>query len=147
MHDCFATVSPRAIDRYTEDARLRAMYASIVVAFPDAEFDGQWCVVEGDRAVVGGVVTGTHLGTWRGVPATGRAIRTLGTLMFQLRDGRLVDLMVVYDSLAIAEQLELLEPLDPKVCEVPASAVEGRPASGRTPCGDALLGAVSAARR
>jgi predicted ester cyclase len=136
MRDCFDRVSPGAIDRYTTDGRIRAMYSSVVEAFPDACLSRLWYVVEGSRAVVGGVVTGTHLGTWRDVPATGRRFEVLSTVMVEVADGELVDLMVVTDSLGLAEQLGLVEPFAPKACELPQPPGD---ASGRTPCGDALL--------
>lgn len=136
LHDCFDQVSPGAIDRYTSDGRLRAMYASVVEAFPDARLSRLWHVVEEGRAVVGGIVTGTHLGTWRDVPATGRTIEVLSTVMVDVADDELVDLMVVTDSLALAEQLGLVEPFAPKACQLPPPSVD---ASARTACGDALL--------
>lgn len=135
--DCFDPVSPGSMDRYTEDQRVRAMYGSIVEAFPDARFSSLWRVVEGRRAALGGVVAGTHLGPWRDVAATGRRIEVLATLMVEVVDGTVADLMVVPDTLAMAEQLGLLDPLGPKACEVPETKA-GR-SSARTACGDALM--------
>lgn len=137
VRDCLDTVSPGSMDRYTEDPRVRAMYASIVEAFPDARFSSLWRVVEGRRAALGGVVTGTHLGPWRDVPATGRRIEVLATVMVEVAEDTVADLMIVTDTLAMAEQLGLLDPLGPKACEVPAPAVDR--SSARTACGDALL--------
>ena len=96
---------PHAIDRFTDSPRVRGIYAAIVEAFPDATFAPLWRVIEGDRVAIGGITRATHLGLWRDVPATGRPIEVLGTVMLELSDGAIVDLMVVSDSLAIAEQL------------------------------------------
>jgi predicted ester cyclase len=135
MRNCFDQVSPGAIDQYTTDGRIRAMYASVVQAFPDARLSRLWYVVEASRAVVGGVVTGTHLGTWRDVPATGRRFEVLSTVMVEVAEEEVVDLMVVTDSLGLAEQLGLVEPFAPKACEMPP----GDASLGRTACGDGFL--------
>lgn len=137
VRDCFDPVSPGSMDRYTVDQRIRAMYGSIVEAFPDARFSSLWRVVEGRRAALGGLVAGTHLGPWRDVTATGRHIEVLATLMVEVVDGTVADLMIVTDTLAMAEQLGLLDPLGQKACEVPAPSVDR--SSARTACGDALL--------
>lgn len=135
--DCFDPVSPHAIDRYSDSPRVRGIYAAVVEAFPDAAFTPLWTVAEEDRVVVGGVTRATHDGTWRDLPATGRSIEVLATVMFETSDGAVVDLMVVTDSLAIAEQIGLVEPLGPKACErLPVGSLH----SGRTPCGDGLFG-------
>jgi predicted ester cyclase len=118
MQDCFDPVSVGAIDRYTDSPRVRMMYAALVEAFPDATFARLWCVADDSRVAVGGLARGTHLGRWRGVPATGRRVETLATLMFEVSDARVVDLMVVTDSLAIAEQIRITAPVGPKACQL-----------------------------
>lgn len=141
VRDCLDPVSPGAMDRLTAVPRIRAMYAAIVEAFPDARFSTLWRVVEGRRAALGGVVSGTHLGTWRDVAATARRIELLTTVMVEVADGAVVDLMVVTDSLALAEQIGLLEPVGPKACELPSPSDDG--SATRTACGDALLTRLS----
>jgi predicted ester cyclase len=128
MRVCFDRVSAGAIDRYTDSPHVRIMYAAVAEAFPDATFIRMWCVADSIRVAVGGVARGAHRGPWRGVPATGRRVETLATLMFEVSDGRVVDLMVVTDSLAIAEQLRVSEPLGPKACQLGAAGLVAPPA-------------------
>lgn len=136
LADCFQPVSPRSIDRYSDSPRVRGIYAAVVEAFPDATFTPLWSVADRDRVAVGGVTRAIHGGTWRNVPATGRSIEVLATVMFETSDGGVVDLMVVTDSLAIAEQLGVVEPLGSKACELlPGGTVR----TARTPCGDSLF--------
>lgn len=118
LADCFAPVHPGAIEAFTSVVRALAIYEGIVLAFPDARFTPQWRVVEGGRAALGGIMTGTHLGTWRGVEPTSRRIEVLGTLMVECADGQVVDLMVVPDTLAVAEQIGVVPQLGPKACEL-----------------------------
>lgn len=136
LADCFQPVSPRSIDRYSDSPRVRGIYAAVAEAFPDATFTPLWSVAGQDRVVVGGITRATHRGTWRDVAATGRTIEVLATVMFETSDGGVVDLMVVTDSLAIAEQLGVVQPLGPKACELLPG---GTRRTGRTPCGDALF--------
>jgi predicted ester cyclase len=135
LADCFQPVSPRSIDRYSDSPRVRNLYAADVEAFPDATFSPLWSVADNDRVAVGGITRATHGGTWREVPATGRRIEVLATVMFETSAGGVVDLMVVTDSLAIAEQVGAVQPLGPKACAVP----DGPTRTGRTQCGDGLF--------
>jgi predicted ester cyclase len=114
---CLSPVSPGAVDRFSADPKVRAIYAAAAAAFPDACFSPRWRVVEGNRAVFGGVVRGTHGGTFRGIPATGRSVEMLAVVMIECCQGAVVDLMVLPDTLAMAEQIGLLHPLGPKACE------------------------------
>lgn len=114
---CLSPVSPGAIDRFSADPKVRAIYAAAAEAFPGACLVPTWRVVEGNRAVFGGVVRGTHGGTFRGVPATGASVEMLAVVMIECCQGAVVDLMVLPDTLAMAEQIGLLDPLGPKACE------------------------------
>lgn len=117
VRECFVRPTPHAMDSHSDSPKVRTMYAETMAAFPDATMRPLWRVLDEDRLVLGGVVTATHRGPWRDVPATGRRIQVLTTIMLELSDGRVVDMMVVTDSLALAEQLGVVEPLGPKVCE------------------------------
>lgn len=114
---CLDPVRPGAIDRLSTEPKVRAIYAAAAAAIPDARFTPLWRVVQDTRAVFGGLVRGTHDGTFRDVPATGRPLEFLATVMIACAGEEIVDLMVVTDSLAMAEQIGLLAPLGPKACE------------------------------
>lgn len=113
---CLNPVSPGAVDRLTTVPKVRAMYAAALEAIPDARFTPDWTVFDGTRAVLGGTVRGTHLGVFRGVPATGRVLAVLAVLMIEREGDAIADLLILPDSLAMAEQIGLLAPLGPKAC-------------------------------
>lgn len=119
LTECFGSATSGGLDRFTTDARLRAMHDAVADAFPGARLTPTWTVVEDRRVAVGGILTGTHAGPWRGLAPTGRPIEVLATLMLACERGQVVDLVVVVDSLTLAEQLGAAEPLAPKVCELP----------------------------
>ncbi len=138
LTDCFAPMAPHSIDRYTDSPRVRGIYAAAIESFPDASFTPLWSVADDRRVAIGGLTRATHLGAWRDVPATGHAIEVLTTMMLELSGGGIVDLMVVTDSLAIAEQIGAVDPLGPKSCaRLPAYGADT--ASGRFSCGDGLF--------
>jgi steroid delta-isomerase-like uncharacterized protein len=82
--------------------RLRALYAS---AFPDLRFREDDLLADGDRVAVRWTATGTHMGTFLGVPATGRRGTASGSDFFRLIDGRIVESWPCFDYLVLLKQL------------------------------------------
>jgi len=52
--------------------------------------------------------SGTHIGTYDGVPATGRPVVTKGIAIWRLRDGKIVELWVQVNEADILRQIGLL---------------------------------------
>lgn len=52
--------------------------------------------------------SGTHIGTYDGVPATGRRVVTKGIAIWRLRDGKIVELWVQVNEADILRQIGLL---------------------------------------
>ena len=67
-------------------------------AFPDYRWDIQRTVVELPWLAVHFRDTGTHLGTWHGVEATGRAVTTDEFSMYRFADDRIVEVWVTADN-------------------------------------------------
>ena len=72
--------------------------AAVVAAFPDYRWDLRHLVVEGDWIAAHFVDTGTHLGTFRGLAATGRAVTTQEFAMYRVADGRIAEVWVTADN-------------------------------------------------
>jgi predicted ester cyclase len=75
----------QGLDSYV--AGLRA----VVEAFPDYHWDLQRLLVDGNWLSARLVDTGTHAGTFLGVPATGRAISTPEFAIYRVDSGRIVE--------------------------------------------------------
>ncbi|MDP6494453.1 MAG: ester cyclase, partial [Dehalococcoidia bacterium] len=60
---------------------------------------------EGDRVVLQITVTGTHKGTFLGIPATGRAISYPSMVTYRIRDGKIAETRAVFDQLALLRQI------------------------------------------
>jgi steroid delta-isomerase-like uncharacterized protein len=93
--------------------RVRAYYAALVEALPDLSIDIQrWHITE-DAVILEVTISGTHLGAWRGVPATGRRVDfpLCGVYTFTA-DNKLAGERIYYDRATVLRQLGLYhEPL------------------------------------
>jgi steroid delta-isomerase-like uncharacterized protein len=85
---------------------LRAMRA----AFPDLIFSIQEQVAENDKVASRFEWTGTHQGTFLGVPATGRPVRVWGMVIDRLEKGRIKDTRILMDILGLMIQLGVVPP-------------------------------------
>jgi predicted ester cyclase len=89
-----------------DDGRLRESHHRMLTAFPDVHVEAEWTVADSDRAVGWAHITGTHLGEWRGIGPTGRAIDVRGMIALEVgHDGRVSDFWLVNDWLGIATQI------------------------------------------
>jgi predicted ester cyclase len=75
-------------------------------AFPDFEMEIVDLISEGEQVVARFKCSGTHLGEWLGVPATGRRFESVDEIyIFGVQDGRLVSALGVEDNLSRLRQL------------------------------------------
>ena len=85
---------------------VRMFYEQLMKALPDLEIEVQRQHVTNDAILVEVVVRGTHLGWWRGLPATGRRIEfpLCGVYAFD-DDDRLAGEKIYYDRGTVLRQL------------------------------------------
>src|SRR5713226_5098761 len=84
-------------------------------AFPDFQMEIVNLIAEGDTVVAHFRCSGTHLGEWLGVPATGRRFENVDEIyIFEVESGKLVAARGVEDNLERLKQLGvgLVPPLD-----------------------------------
>jgi predicted ester cyclase len=78
-------------------------------AFPDAEVSAEVVVAEGDLVSAHLTGRGTHLGTFRGCPPTGREWNATCTAIYRVESGRIAEAWINWDWLAVMEQLGTVE--------------------------------------
>jgi steroid delta-isomerase-like uncharacterized protein len=85
---------------------VRQFYGQLMKALPDLEVDVQRRHVSDDAILVEVVIRGTHLGGWRGLPATGRRVEIplCGVYTFD-DDDRLAGEKIYYDRGTVLRQL------------------------------------------
>jgi predicted ester cyclase len=71
--DCVYEVIPTG-ERWDGHAGARTFYTSMFTAFPDADISATDLVIGPQGVMMGGHMTGTHLGTWAGVEPSGKRI-------------------------------------------------------------------------
>ena len=85
---------------------LRAMRAG----FPDLVFSIVEQISEGDKVVSRFEWTGTHRGTFMGIPATGKPVRVWGIVIDRLVDGRIKETRILMDTMGMMMQLGVAAP-------------------------------------
>jgi predicted ester cyclase len=75
----------------------RDYYSAIRAAVPDARYEVDDLIAEGDRVVVRWRLLGTHQGAFGGIAPTGRPIVLKGMAIYRVQDGKLMERWVVSD--------------------------------------------------
>lgn len=83
----------------------RDFYAAIRSALPDARYEVDDLIAEGDKVVVRWRLLGTHKGDFRGIAPTGRAIALKGIAIYRVKDGKLMERWVVSDLHGLLEEI------------------------------------------
>lgn len=82
-----------------------------VIAFKEAfgqTFKIEDLLVDGDKVVVRWTCSGTHVGEFKGMPATGKSFTFAGIEIHRLKEGKMVELWRVADELRQLRQLEVI---------------------------------------
>jgi steroid delta-isomerase-like uncharacterized protein len=93
-------------EHYNGRDGVRRFYGQLMAALPDLEIAVQRRHVGEDAIVVEVMIRGTHLGGWRGLPATGRRVEfpLCGVYTFDA-DDRLAGEKIYYDRGTVLRQL------------------------------------------
>ena len=83
-------------------------YQDLLTSLPDLRIDITHAIAAEDAVVLEVRINGTHLGTWRGLPATGRRVSfpLCGVFAFDA-EGRLAGERIYYDRADVLRQVGL----------------------------------------
>ena len=90
---------------------LRTSFERIREAFPDSHAEIDDFVDAGDRIYRRWTVTGTHTGSWLGIPPTGRRIEVSGVDIERFEGDLIIEHWNIWDRLTLMEQLGLAPPM------------------------------------
>jgi predicted ester cyclase len=96
------------VDLYVSEQPLRDHIAEAEAGLPEYELVAEDMIAEGDQVAVKARLRGTHLGTYNGIPATGRSIDVPFHITYRIKDGRIVDHWMVMDSMVFLQQLGIV---------------------------------------
>ena len=88
----------------------RDYYAAIRSAVPDARYQVDDLIAEGDRVVVRWRMVGTHKGAVLGIAPTGRPIVLKGIAIYRVEGGKLMERWVVSDVYGALEDIQAPSP-------------------------------------
>jgi steroid delta-isomerase-like uncharacterized protein len=91
-----------------------------LAGFPDLRFTVEQMIEEADRVVTQSVMQGTHIGTWLGIPPTGKRVRIRMMTIHRVTNGRIAEDWVLVESLGFFQQLGLI----PATEEIVAAATK-----------------------
>jgi steroid delta-isomerase-like uncharacterized protein len=75
---------------------------------PDVHFTIERHIVDGDQVAVRWTLTGTHLGEFLGIPPTGRPVTDVGSDLFRIAKGQIVEIRIIENDLALMQQLGVI---------------------------------------
>jgi steroid delta-isomerase-like uncharacterized protein len=101
--------SPLAGGIATGHAAIETLYRTYFQAFSDLRLVHDDLLVDGDRVVLVGRVSGTDTGGFMGMPPTGRAVSVPVVFVYELRDGRIAHERRIYDFTGVLVQVGLLK--------------------------------------
>jgi steroid delta-isomerase-like uncharacterized protein len=101
----FYTPTIKVNDAPMEPAAVTAQFAPLISAFPDWHWEMRHVVVDDDNIVVHFKVTGTHLGTFQGIEATGRRVSVSEFTLYHLESGKFAEVWDLLDMTALLKQI------------------------------------------
>jgi len=93
---------------------LRASLNGYFGAFSNFKMELTSFFASGNRSWEEWVVSGTHTGSFQGLPPTGKTISLRGILVREVKEGKTYRVTEYYDSATIMRQLGLLPPIPQK---------------------------------
>ena len=82
--------------------------AGVIKAVPDAQWNIESLMAEGNQVFIWWKVKGTNTGPFQGLAATGNAVVNDGVAVMELKDGKVIASQVMTDRLHFLQQLEVL---------------------------------------
>ncbi len=81
------------------------LFAEMRSAFPDLKATPEHITADEDTVALAYTITGTHQGTFQGVPPTNKAMKARGVQIARFADGKMVERWGSSDELGILKQL------------------------------------------
>jgi steroid delta-isomerase-like uncharacterized protein len=107
--DCVVE-SPLAAGTIYGRQAVTKVHERLFEAFPDLQFDQDHVLIDGDKAAVGGTLTGNYTGGFLGLPPSGKPIRVPLAVIFRVADGEIVFERRIYDFTGMMMQIGVLQP-------------------------------------
>jgi len=84
---------------------MKEYYHKVWRAFPDAKYEFEHVVVDGNEAECMFSITGVQKGDLMGIPPSDKQVRINGMIFFRFKDSKIVERWKIIDLLSAAKQL------------------------------------------
>jgi steroid delta-isomerase-like uncharacterized protein len=88
----------------------KQLQKSFLASIPDQKITGEMLIAEGDKVAAYATYSGTQTGPMGEFPATGKSVESKFLCIFRIEEGRIAELWVEWDNLAMLSQLGLFPP-------------------------------------
>jgi steroid delta-isomerase-like uncharacterized protein len=88
----------------------KKLQESFLVSMPDQQITIEMLIAEGDKVAAYATYSGTLTGPMGEFPATGKSMESKFISIFRIEEGRIAELWVEWDNLAMLTQLGLFPP-------------------------------------
>ena len=92
-------------DESYPSCKIIELFKSTIEAFPDGRWEIRRITTDGEYLAVHFNITATHQGTFQGIQATGRRIKTTELTLYRLKDGKFTHVWPFIDFASIIEQI------------------------------------------
>lgn len=87
---------------------LKFVLASMFVGFPDMKWTVNEQIGEGETVVTRFTWTGSHLGSFMGIPPTNNSVEVWGVVIDVVRDGWFSESRIIMDTVSLLKQLDAM---------------------------------------
>ena len=99
---------PELVDQYVAEQPLKEHIAMNEAAFPSYELRVEQMIAEDDLVSVIGRASGTHKGSFMGIPPTGKTWDVPLHITYRVKDRKVVEHWLVLDTAAFMQQLGMI---------------------------------------
>jgi steroid delta-isomerase-like uncharacterized protein len=89
--------------------QLKKGIANLHGAFPDLHYTIEDMLADNDKIIIRCKGAGTHQGSFRGIPATGKKMNYTAIIIWRFDNGKMIDHWAVSDVYGMLQQLDVIE--------------------------------------
>ncbi len=86
----------------------RQMMTTLLQAFPDLHIEVEQILASGNNVVTRALLTGTHKGTFAGIPATNKKVHWHSCNIIEVKNGKAISSRIYADNVSLMRQLGVL---------------------------------------
>jgi predicted ester cyclase len=100
---------PELVDQFVAEQPMKDHIAAAEAGFPGYKLKADQMIAEDDLVSVIGRFSGTHTGSFMGIPPTGKSFADVPIhITYRVEDGKIVDHWMLFDSADLMQQLGLV---------------------------------------